>query len=209
MQVLIHWQKQIPGAFPLIFSIISEYETNCIIAIQSKAKELKSICFHEIRWPTMRNFVEKTHQCRRWPRHELLLISNLNCLIHFTSHIYSASWKPVWSTDSQMQDFICHVKSPLYMEVSLSNQKGPVLVIGDFVTLEDKHKISKNKHLWYPVFPKVALCYFPLLKEYRIVLWLSPICLFMTECPTNWDLCQLCISLLKIRADESLYKQFM
>lgn len=82
MQVLIHWQKQIPVAFPLIFSSISEYETNFIIAIQSKAKELKSICFHEISWPTIRNCVEKSHQWRRWRRCELLLISNLNCPIH-------------------------------------------------------------------------------------------------------------------------------
>lgn len=44
-----------------------------------------------------------------------------------------------------MQDFTHHVKFPLYMEVSLPNQKEQVLVIAEFVTLEDKHKISKSK----------------------------------------------------------------
>lgn len=47
-----------------------------------------------------------------------------------------------------MQDFTCHIKSPSYMKVSLPNQKEKVLVIGEFVTLEDKHKISKSKYLW-------------------------------------------------------------
>lgn len=41
MQVLIHWQKQVPGVFPLIFSSIAEHETNFIIVSQSKTKELK------------------------------------------------------------------------------------------------------------------------------------------------------------------------
>lgn len=84
-----------------------------------------------------------------------------------------------------MQDFTRHVKSPLYMKVSLPNQKEKVLVIGEFVTLENKHKISKSKYLWCHVFLKLALCYFLLLKEYRTVLSISPTCLFMTEYPIN------------------------